>query len=156
MDIILKYTLKKIQEQTSLIPYLNRGGCCHFAKLLAKELEQRKIKFKVSLMDWSSSIPRKVNMAVRNREDYLFGNSHVAIKIGKYYIDGDMTTSNSKDLHGGGVLNTTLTYKDIKFYANNHYWNESFNKRKYHPIISKIITQQFKIYDKLQDVRKQY
>ena len=36
MDILLKYTLKKIQEQTSLIPNLNRGGCCHFAKLLAK------------------------------------------------------------------------------------------------------------------------
>ena len=156
MDIILKYTLKKIQEQTSLIPYLNRGGCCHFAKLLAKELEQRKIKFKVSLMDWSSSIPRKVNMAVRNREDYLFGNSHVAIKIGKYYIDGEYISPNSKDLYEGEVLNTTLTYKDVKFYANNHYWNESFNKRKYHPIISKIITQQFKIYDKLQDVRKQY
>ena len=156
MDIILKYTLKKIQEQTSLIPYLNRGGCCHFAKLLAKELEQRKIKFKVSLMDWSSSIPRKVNMAVRNREDYLFGNSHVAIKIGKYYIDGEYISPNSKDLYEGEVLNTTLTYKDVKFYANNHYWNESFNKRKYHPIISKIITQQVKIYDKLQDVRKQY
>ena len=94
MDIILKYTLKKIQEQTSLIPNLNSGGCCHFAKLLAKELEQRKIKFKVSLMDWSSSIPRKVNMAVRNREDYLFGNSHVAIKIGKYYIDGEYISPN--------------------------------------------------------------
>lgn len=154
MDILLKYTLKKIQEQTSLIPNLNRGGCCHFAKLLAKELEQRNIKFKVSLMDWSSSIPQKVNMAVRNREDYLFGNSHVAIKIGKYYIDGKNTTFNSKDLHGGDVLNTTLTYKDVKFYANNHYWNSAFNKKKYHPIISKIITQQFKIYDKLQNDRK--
>ena len=149
MDIILKYTLKKIQEQTSLIPNLNRGGCCHFAKLLAKELEQRNIKFKVSLMDWSSTIPRKVNMAVRNRENYLFGNSHVAIKIGKYYIDGEVTSPNPKDLYEGSVLNTTLTYKDVKFYANNHYWNSSFDKRKYHPIISKIIKEQFKIYDKL-------
>ena len=154
MDILLKYTLKKIQEQTSLIPNLNRGGCCHFAKLLAKELEQRNIKFKISLMDCSSSVPRKVNMAVRNRENYLFGNSHVAIKIGKYYIDGENTTFNSKNLHGGDVLNTTLTYKDVKFYANNHYWNSAFNKKKYHPIISKIIKEQFKIYDKLQNDRK--
>ena len=149
MDIILKYTLKKIQEQTSLIPNLNRGGCCHFAKLLAKELEQRNIKFKTSLMDWSSSIPQKVNRAVRNREDYLFGNSHVAIKIGKYYIDGEDISSNPNDLYEGEVLNTTFTYKDVKFYANNHYWNSSFNKRKYHPIISKIIKEQFNIYDKL-------
>ena len=149
MDVILKYTLKKIQEQTSLIPNLNRGGCCHFAKLLAKELEQRNIKFKTSLMDWSSSTPQKVNRAVRNREDYLFGNSHVAIKIGKYYIDGEDTSANPNDLSVGEVLNTTLTYKDVKFYANNHYWNSSFDKRKYHPIISKIIKEQFKIYDKL-------
>ena len=156
MDIILKYTLKKIQEQTSLIPNLNRGGCCHFAKLLAKELEQRNIKFKTSLMDWNSSVPRKVNMAVRNRENYLFGNSHVAVKIGKYYIDGEYTSTNPNDLYEGSVLNTTLTYKDVKFYANNHYWNSSFNKKKYHPIISKIIKEQFKIYDKLQNDRKQY
>ena len=149
MDILLKYTLKKIQEKTSLIPNLNRGGCCHFAKLLAKELEQRNIKFKISLMDWSSSVPRKVNMAVRNRENYLFGNSHVAVKIGKYYIDGEYTSTNPNDLYEGSVLNTTLTYKDVKFYANNHYWNSSFNKKKYHPIISKIIKEQFKIYDKL-------
>ena len=154
MDVILMYTLKKIQEQTSLIPNLNRGGCCHFAKLLAKELEQRNIKFKTSLMDWSSSIPQKVNRAVRNREDYLFGNSHVAIKIGKYYIDGEDISSNPNDLYEGEVLNTTLTYKDVKFYANNHYWNSAFNKRKYHSIISKIIKEQFKIYDKLQNDRK--
>lgn len=154
MDVILKYTLKKIQEQTSLIPNLNRGGCCHFAKLLAKELEQRNIKFKTSLMDWNSSIPQKVNRAVRNREDYLFGNSHVAIKIGKYYIDGEDTSSNPNDLYEGEVLNTTLTYKDVKFYANNYYWNSAFNKRKYHSIISKIIKEQFKIYDKLQNDRK--
>ena len=154
MDIILKYALKKIQEQTSLIPNINCGGCCHFAKLLAKELEQRNIKFKTSLMDWSSSIPQKVNRAVRNREDYLFGNSHVAIKIGKYYIDGEDISSNPNDLYEGEVLNTTLTYKDVKFYANNHYWNSAFNKRKYHSIISKIIKEQFKIYDKLQNDRK--
>ena len=149
MDIILKYTLKKIQEQTSLIPNLNRGGCCHFAKLLAKELEQRNIKFKVSLMDWIPNIPRKVNMAIRKREYYLFGNSHVAIKIGKYYIDGEVTSSNPKDLCEGSVLNTSLTYKDVKFYANNYSWNPRFNKKKYHPIITKIIVNQFKIYDKL-------
>ena len=154
MDIILKYALKKIQEQTSLIPNINYGGCCHFAKLLAKELEQRNIKFKTSLMDWSSSIPQKVNRAVRNRENYLFGNSHVAIKIGKYYIDGEDISSNPNDLYEGEVLNTTLTYKDVKFYAKNHYWNSSFNKKKYHPIISKIIKEQFKIYDKLQNDRK--
>ena len=152
MDIILKYNLKKIQEKTSLIPNLNRGGCCHFAKLLAKELEQRNIKFKISLMDWSSSVPRKVNMAVRSRENYLFGNSHVAVKIGKYYIDGEYTSTNPNDLYEGSVLNTTLTYKDVKFYANNHYWNSSFNKKKYHPIISKIIKEQFKIYDNLQKI----
>ena len=149
MDIILKYTLKKIQEQTSLIPNLNRGGCCHFAKLLVKELEQRNIKFKISLMDWSSTISRKANMAVRNREDYLFGSSHVAVKIGKYYIDGEYISPNSKDLYEGEVLNTTLTYKDVKFYANNYSWNPRFNKKKYHPIITKIIVNQFKIYDKL-------
>ena len=154
MDVILKYTLKKIQEQTSLIPNLNRGGCCHFAKLLAKELEHRNIKFKTSLMDWSSSTPQKVNRAVRNREDYLFGNSHVAIKIGKYYIDGENISSDPNNLYEGEVLNTTLTYKDVKFYANNHYWNSAFNKRKYHSIISKIIKEQFKIYDKLQNDRK--
>ena len=149
MDIILKYTLKKIQEQTSLIPNINYGGCCHFAKLLAKELEQRNIKFKTSLMDWTSSGGRRANLAVRKRANYLYGNSHVCLKIGKYYIDSDYTTTDHKKLHPGEVLNTTLTYKDLKFYSNNHFWNSCFDRRKYHPIISKIVKEQFKIYDKL-------
>jgi len=150
MDIILKYTLKKIQEQTSLIPNLNSGGCCHFAKLLAKELENRSIKYKTTLIDWCSSSCSRANMAVRRREDYLYGNSHVCLKIGKYYVDGVLTTSEkSKIWSDSRFMNTTLTYKDLKFYSVNHFWNSSFNKRKYHPIISKIIKAQFKIYDKL-------
>lgn len=154
MDIILKYTLKKIQEQTSLIPNLNRGGCCHFAKLLAKELEDRNIKFKTSLMDWNENSGRRVNMAIRKRADWLYGNAHVCLKIGKYYVDGIKTSSKLEDFNYGGCLNTTLTYKDLKFYSTNHYWNPSFNKKKYHSQISKIVKEQFKIYDKLQNDRK--
>ena len=152
MDIILKYTLKKIQEQTSLIPNINYGGCCHFAKLLAKELEQRNIKFKVSLCD--SFVPlRKVSNSIKNKE-FSLGVGHVALKIGNYYVDSKHTSKTVKTLveelsESSVSLNFSINYNQLKNYAVTSEWNGRFNKRKYHPIISKIIKEQFKIYDKL-------
>ena len=156
MDVILKYTLKKIQEQTSLIPYLNSGGCCHFAKLLSKELEQRNIKFKVTLMDdFKNYISLAIHdIKIRNKE-YVHGVGHIGLKLGKYYIDGITISSNVNNLMSyTEITNTSLTYKDLKFFSTAVYWNSAFNKRKYHSIISKIIKEQFKIYDKLQNDRK--
>ena len=99
MDIILKYTLKKIQEQTSLIPNINYGGCCHFAKLLAKELESRNINYKVTLFD--SYLPlEKISKSIKNKE-FKIGVGHVAIKIGNYYIDGYTISKNANNLLNG-------------------------------------------------------
>lgn len=157
MDILLKYTLKKIQEQTSLIPNINYGGCCHFAKLLAKELENREIKYKVALFD--SFIPiKKVANSIKTFEQSL-GVGHVTLKIGKYYVDSECTSRNTDDITANISESERsqcflINYKQLKKYSETIEWNSRFNKRKYHPIISKIITQQFKIYDKLQNDRK--
>ena len=152
MDIILKYTLKKIQEQTSLIPNINFGGCCHFAKLLAKELEQRNIKFKVTLFD--SFVPLRKEANSIKAEKFSLGVGHIALKIGNYYIDSAITSTNSKNLvenlgSSDKSMNFLINYNQLKNYSTSIVWNSSFNKRKYHPIISKIVKEHFKIYDKL-------
>ena len=152
MDIILKYTLKKIQEQTSIIPYINRGGCCHFAKLLAKELEQRNIAYKVALIDWNSEqCVRTVNF-VKKKALESQGVSHVCIKIGKYLVDSELISSNLEKIMDSDDYECKcykLNYKQLVFLSNGHFWNSSFNRRKYHPEISKIIKEQFKMYDRL-------
>ena len=152
MDIILKYTLKKIQEQTSLIPNINYGGCCHFAKLLAKELEDRKIKYKVTLCDSFFSLI-KISNSIKNKE-FSLGVGHVALKISNYYIDSKHTSKTIKTLtkdlsECNNSLSFSINYNQLKNYAITSEWNSRFNKKKYHPIISKIIKEQFKVYDKL-------
>ena len=152
MDIILKYTLKKIQEQTSNIPNLNFGGCSQFAKLLAKELESRNINYKVTLFD--SYLPlKKISKNIKNKE-FEIGVGHVAIKIGNYYIDGCTISKNANNLLNeigdcDNFSNFKINYPQLKYYTNNVYWNTRFKKSKYHSIISKIIKEQFKIYDKI-------
>lgn len=34
---------------------INSGGCCYFAYLVARELDKRKIKYKLAIEDWTFS-----------------------------------------------------------------------------------------------------
>lgn len=143
MEIILKYTLKKIQEQTSQIPFLNKGGCCHFAKLLAKELESRNINYNVVLSDNYLDL-YSIKSMIKNKINFCFPVNHVYLKIGTKFINQDIFINDK-------FKSFKLTYKDLKFYSNHSDWNSLFNRKKYHPILSKIIADQFKIYDKLKN-----
>lgn len=148
MELILKYTLNKIIEQTSSISTINYGGCCQFAKLLSKELESRNIGYKVVFFNFGSS--DTYVKAIKNRDMDLRSIYHVCIKIGKTYIDGENIATKASKLSNCNIYKPyNLLYKDLLFYSNHATWNPQFNRRKYHPIISKIIKEQFKIYDKL-------
>jgi hypothetical protein len=154
MDIILKYTLKKIQEQTAEIPFIHHGGCCHFAKLLSKELEDRNIKYKTVFFDFDNT--KRVAKAVRKREKELYGVSHVVLNINNYYVDAAVTVKQPSGIYDyekvhHSYTTHSLSHKDLKYFSTNYYWNSAFNKRKYHPILTKIIKNQFKIYDKLKN-----
>ena len=157
MDIILKYTLKKIQEQTSQIPRINQGGCCHFSKLLSKELESRNIKYKITLYDSYMNLQNiRKNIKLKQADNWYSGCAHVCIKIGKFYMDGITFSSNSENIIQSmqmcdKSINCVLTHKELQYYSNLDIWNSQFNKRKYHPMINKIIINQFKIYDKLKN-----
>lgn len=150
MELILKYTLKKIQEQTSLIPDLNAGGCCHFAKLLAKELEVRGIPFSVILYH---DYPVKDKIKdINKRKAIIAGNNHVALKIDDLVVDGIKSSKTLKGLYTSITkCKTTMKYSDLRYYSGHGIWNPLFNKKKYHPVLSKVIKNQFKVYDKLKN-----
>lgn len=148
MELILKYTLKKIQEEMTSIPFLNRGGCCHFAKLLAKQLEKRNISFKVVICENWINI-NSIKTAIVQKSDEIWGGQHIMLKINNYFVDSENFSKkypiNNIEKYKCFYLNS----KHLTTYSVKGTWNYAFNKRKYHPIINKIILNKFEIYDKL-------
>lgn len=151
MDIVLKYTLKKIQEQCLEVPNINYGGCCHFAKMVAKQLDKRNLKYRVTLLDSCLSL-NSIKNAIINKENYILSCGHVALKINNIYYDSiTLSKSIPKNNFSYNFKNYKLKSKHLVQFSNYADWNPSFNRRKYHPILNSIIINQFKIYDKLKN-----
>lgn len=158
MDINLKYTLLKIIEKTKDIPNINRGGCCQFASMLSKELQKRNIDFKVTLYNSDSSRTTTIVNDLRNKNSScLDGVYHVALKIDGFYIDGK-SVSRYSDLRSKFFERKKYDYphrtfklkaKDLNKYALNGDWCCLYDSETYNPIIQSLISENFKIYDRL-------
>lgn len=158
MDINLKYTLLKIIEKTKDIPFINSGGCCQFASILSKELEKRNINFKVTMYNDFSSMITDIISNVRNEDSsYLAGVYHVALKIDNFYIDGK-SISRYSDLRSKFFERKKYDYphrtfklkaEDLNRYALNGDWCYLYDSKVYNPIIQSLISENFKVYDRL-------
>ena len=66
----LKITLTNISEKLSNYYYINCGGCCLYAYLIAKQLDIRKIPYKV-IIEHPYYSKREYNNQAQNQSKYL-------------------------------------------------------------------------------------
>lgn len=109
--------LNKLCDEMNYSYDINCGGCCYVAAVLAENLENANIPFKVVC---------------------CFSPTHYWIKVPDRNINrdgfkGDVTYLNSKDLY-------------IKYYSNNRYWNRCYNRR-WNLIVSTRIKALFRKYE---------
>ena len=79
---------------------INSGGCCYFAYLVARELDKRKIKYKLAIEDWTFSKKfcktnrLKARRALKSRQSYVDGNSLVNCNHFTLMVGGNWSTMN--------------------------------------------------------------
>lgn len=131
---------------------INRGGCCWFAGLIAKQLERKGIPFTFVLQDPASDVEDLEDQA--NNETNGYSARHLYLKIDGLYYDSSGILSLEQceyDVH------VEWTAEQINnFYRNGRgSWNSTFNfylqgrKRE----IRDIIKNNFKQYDTKDSIR---
>lgn len=131
---------------------INRGGCCWFAGIIAKQLEKEKIPFQLIMQDPSED---EYNLEEQsNNEAGGMSARHLYLKVDGFYFDstGDLHTSDCED-----DLHLNWTAEQIKNFHNNggNSWNSTFEyslgDRKKE--IKNIVKNNFKQYDTKDSIR---
>lgn len=143
----VKITLNNISEKLKNYHYINYGGCCLYAYLIASQLDKRNIPYKVIIEEpyHRASAYYKQAKNLRKHLDIY----HVLLKINnKYYYDSNGST---KERYGTKKVYLKLNSQDIlNLYANGD-WNSLFKMRTSKSSIKKIkqiIKEEFNEYDK--------
>ena len=131
--------------------YMNAGGCCYCASLIARELDALGIKYKLVIFDYqtigASPLAVRKDIKSRNRHsnfwDILFAGSHYAIMLsnGRILNPGYFTSYPSMSI-------CYVNHSHIKWMYDNGDWNRTY-ETKYNSIIAKRVKQIFKQYEKL-------
>ncbi len=148
-------TLKQLNTLSELvskeIPNINYGGCCVFASLVGKHLQQIKpIRFAVlsgpwfckpTTIDEARQLVSKNTLYEWNNNNVYFG--HVLMEFdyrGKtYYYDSTGVENKDDDCRSGDQIKGFLTLKECQELADDTSgWNSCFN-RKHIPQMKKII-----------------
>lgn len=143
--------LKEIEQSS----YINSGGCCYFAYLIANELDKRDIKYKVIVDDNHYYTKKYYDYQAKNKKlpKQIFGPFHVYLKIGNYYYDSVYLNTVNRSVWDK-TKNFNWTPKQIRlFYLRGKHagrWNKCFtnNISKYRlNQIKNIIKINFEKYD---------
>ena len=127
--------------------YINHGGCCYFAKLIAKELENKGIPFTVCFNDWDSKDLDEYE-AQANGALYNYSANHVYININGELFD-------SEGFHNIEHCDEELMHfewnaRQVRNYYKMGSWNNTFKfeiskpKRK---LLKQLIKEGFEQYD---------
>lgn len=155
MNSILENTLEKISNQIGSIDdsfYINRGGCCYFAYLIARQLKKRNIPYLLVVEDPLESTRAFNNKASKILKRKGSGCKHVVLKIGSKLYDSD----GLKQKEENEVYEFFMwTPKNIINYYKNNRWNDSFGNVSDYSLrkIKGIINNEFKRYDKVEESR---
>lgn len=155
MNSILENTLEKISKQIESIEdswYINRGGCCYFAYLIARQLTKRNIPYLLVIEDPWESTRALNNKAFKILKRKGHGCKHVVLKIGSKLYDSDGLKHEDKD----DIYEFFMwTPKNIINYYKNNRWNDSFQNVSDYSLrkIKGIINNEFKRYDKIEESR---
>ena len=85
-DKNLERALRSIANQLTSFDYINSGGCCYIAYLLAKQLERRKIPFKV-IFEHPEKTSKSVYISQSKNLTRGLGVSPVFLRIYDVYYD---------------------------------------------------------------------
>lgn len=141
----LKITLTNISKKLDNY-YINCGGCCLYAYLIAKQLDIRNIPYKV-IIEHPYHSKKEYNSQAQNQSKHL-RIVHIFLRIsGKFYYDSDGIKSR---WHKNKVSLNLDSEKILNLYTNG-YWNPAFKEFTSKTRIKKlkqIIKQEFNEYDK--------
>lgn len=144
--------VNKLCEELDSAYYINAGGCCYCASLIARELETRKIKYKLIIYDHSTRdvSPLSIRRDIRSRNkrsdfnDIMFCGSHYAIML----QNGEILNSGDYSSRYPHVAVCYINSKHIRWMYDKGDWNRCYDT-KYNSIVAKRIKQVFKKYEEL-------
>lgn len=129
--------------------FINFGGCCYVAYIIAKRLEKLHIRYKFVISDYEfyGDIPSslKCRKSIKSRDNnftYMDTRCHYYLEINNKYIN-PMYNHGRYDSVSIGWINSD----DILYLYKKGSWNNSF-KHKYIPNIEKSINLVFNNYEK--------
>ena len=130
---------------------INHGGCCYFAYLVARELDKRKVKYKLAIEDWTFSKKfcktnrLKARKAIKSRKKYVSDNSlvdcnHFTLMIGDELVNYERGWEQV-------ILISYVHADDIKWIYDTGRWNDCY-KTKHNPIVEELVIKAFDKYEK--------
>lgn len=128
-DLVAKYD-KVLQDVSKNIKHINCGGCGIYALELGKVLEQQKVKFKYIMLfhRLTDTHKKDIKEVIKNNritEFNYYSWTHVVIKVGRKYFDGESVCDK---------LNKTYLPISQEFLTemvgNEKMWNYMFNRRQ--------------------------
>lgn len=143
----VKVTLDNISYKLKDYKYINSGGCCLYAYLIAKQLDKRNIPYKIVIEEPYYSVSAYYKQA-RNLTKYL-GIHHILLRINKeYYYD---STGIAKRRYGTKKIQLELDSQGLLNLYENGDWNYVFKmntSKNGIKNIKQIIKEEFNEYDK--------
>ena len=131
---------------------INSGGCCYFAYLVARELDKRKIKYKLAIEDWTFSKKfcktnrLKARKALKSRQSYVDVNSLVNCNHFTLMVGGKLV-NNESSWGSEVILISYVNSEDIDWNYKAGRWND-FYKRKNNPIVERMVIKAFNEYER--------
>lgn len=140
----LRIILNNISEQLQDYRNINRGGCCLFACLIAKQLDKRKIPYDV-IIEYPFKSEEEIYEEVNSGTNYLEIH-HIFLRVKRKYYDSDgIRSSWHKD-----IIKLKLNSKDLGMLYAKGDWNPMFRESVSHKDLIKIknvIKTEFTKYD---------
>ncbi len=141
-DLLISTIEPMIDEIQSTIIRINSGGCGIFALLFYMGLESKYKDIEICCYDdWEDINYKKdnINDVIKNGYDrwssYYFSCSHVVVRVGKWYIDGETIMDKrqwKKEVKSDGGNEGTFTKEELiislKLGRENYQWNSNYRR----------------------------
>lgn len=148
MDKVLKEEIRKIQTEIhDLNCYINNGGCICFVRIMAEQLYYRNIKYSVVIHSDNYEYD-DIKKCFKNKNFKIDGVFHVLLKVEDEYFDGLSFERKRANQRCIGLIHPA----DLKLWETaKGAWNPCYLRKKYNPIITKIVEKHLKNYDKIKN-----
>lgn len=143
----LKYSLDCLCNRLNSLYYINSGGCCYVAYLIAYHLDKLKVKYNLVIYDYRSMDESCINNEVLNM--YL-PNSVTGKQTCEHYcisIFGEGVVNKGDVTYLKRYVVKGITSKTLRWLYRNGNWNQMYN-RDNNKYVKDIINSFFSKYEK--------